>query len=133
MSDQLLPNVINSAAFALLGVVLFVVAFIILDLLTPGKLWDEISVKKNTAAAILMGSLAIALGIIVGIRRRMKKPETLEHFGVFFSKCQRDVATHRVTYHHAFCYVLCFQPFFQALGIGFDAFILRFSRELRYE
>jgi uncharacterized membrane protein YjfL (UPF0719 family) len=33
--------------------------------LTPGKLWDEISEKKNTAAAILMGSVAIALGIIV--------------------------------------------------------------------
>ncbi len=65
MTDQLLPNVVNSAAFALLGVVLFVAAFIILDLLTPGKLWDEISVKKNTAAAILMGSVALALGIIV--------------------------------------------------------------------
>jgi uncharacterized membrane protein YjfL (UPF0719 family) len=44
---------------------MFVAAFFILDALTPGKLWDEISEKKNTAAAILMGSVAIALGIIV--------------------------------------------------------------------
>jgi putative membrane protein len=58
-------NVMAAAVFAGLGVVLFVIAFIILDLLTPGKLWHEIGEKKNTAAAILMGSAAIALGIIV--------------------------------------------------------------------
>jgi uncharacterized membrane protein YjfL (UPF0719 family) len=63
--DQFAQNVLNSGAFALIGVVMFIVAFIIIDLLTPGKLWDEIGVKKNTAAAILMGSVAIALGIIV--------------------------------------------------------------------
>ena len=63
--DQFLQNVLNSGAFALVGVVMFILAFVIIDLLTPGKLWDEIGVKKNTAAAILMGSVAIALGIIV--------------------------------------------------------------------
>ncbi|MDQ8160726.1 MAG: DUF350 domain-containing protein [Gemmatimonadota bacterium] len=63
--DQFLQNVLNSGAFALIGVVMFIIAFVIIDLLTPGKLWDEIGVKKNTAAAILMGSVAIALGIIV--------------------------------------------------------------------
>ncbi|MBY0490478.1 MAG: DUF350 domain-containing protein [Gemmatimonadaceae bacterium] len=65
MTESLLNNVSGSAVFAALGIVLFVVAFFIIDLLTPGKLWDEISEKKNTAAAILMGSVAIALGIIV--------------------------------------------------------------------
>jgi len=62
---SLMENVTSAAIFAGLGVVLFVIAFIILDLLTPGKLWHEISEKKNTAAAILMGSAALALGIIV--------------------------------------------------------------------
>jgi uncharacterized membrane protein YjfL (UPF0719 family) len=62
---SLWDNVLAAAVFAGLGVVLFAVAFIILDLLTPGKLWHEISEKKNTAAAILMGSAAIALGMIV--------------------------------------------------------------------
>jgi uncharacterized membrane protein YjfL (UPF0719 family) len=63
--DQFAQNVLNSGAFALIGVVMFILAFSIIVLLTPGKLWDEIGVKKNTAAAILMGSVAIALGIIV--------------------------------------------------------------------
>lgn len=65
MTESLVSNVTGSAVFAALGIVLFVVAFFIVDVLTPGKLWDEISEKKNTAAAILMGSVAIALGIIV--------------------------------------------------------------------
>lgn len=63
--DQFLQNVLTSGVYALLGVALFIVAFVVIDLLTPGKLWDEIGVKKNTAAAILMGSVAIALGVIV--------------------------------------------------------------------
>jgi putative membrane protein len=63
--NTLMQNVGNSAVYAGLGVLLFVVAFFIIDLLTPGKLWDEISAKQNTSAAILMGSVAIALGIIV--------------------------------------------------------------------
>jgi uncharacterized membrane protein YjfL (UPF0719 family) len=62
---SLWENVMAAAVFAGLGVVLFVVAFIILDLLTPGKLRHEIGEKRNTAAAILMGSAALALGIIV--------------------------------------------------------------------
>lgn len=65
MTDQFMANVFSSAAFAAIGIVMFIVAFFILDMLTPGKLWDEIAEKKNTAAAILMGSVAIALGIIV--------------------------------------------------------------------
>ena len=63
--DLIFQNVGSAALFAFLGIALFIVAFLILDLLTPGKLWTEISEKKNTAAAILMGSLAIALGMIV--------------------------------------------------------------------
>ena len=63
--DQFMKNALSSAAYALIGVVMFILAFIVIDVLTPGKLWDEIGVKKNTAAAILMGSVAIALGIIV--------------------------------------------------------------------
>jgi putative membrane protein len=65
MTEQFIENIVNSAAFAAIGIVLFVAAFFIIDILTPGKLWDEIAEKKNTAAAILMGSVAIALGVIV--------------------------------------------------------------------
>ncbi|MGV3710015.1 MAG: DUF350 domain-containing protein [Gemmatimonas sp.] len=65
MSDVLMSNVGGAAVFAGLGVILFVIAFVIIDLLTPGKLWDEIVNKHNQAGAILIGSVAIAMGIII--------------------------------------------------------------------
>jgi putative membrane protein len=63
--DAICTNVASAAVFAGLGVVLFAVAFFIVDIMTPGKLWDEISEKRNQAAATLMGCVALALGIIV--------------------------------------------------------------------
>jgi uncharacterized membrane protein YjfL (UPF0719 family) len=60
-----MENIVNSAAFALIGVVMFAVAFLIFDLLTPGKLWHELSDKQNSAVGIVIGCIAIALGIIV--------------------------------------------------------------------
>lgn len=63
--DAIWTNVASAAVFAGLGVLLFVIAFAVLDMLTPGKLWDEIGEKRNQAAATLMGCVAIALGIIV--------------------------------------------------------------------
>ncbi len=65
MSDLLMSNVASAAVFAGLGFVLFVVVFVLIDLLTPGKLWDELVVKHNQAGAILIGSVAIAMGIII--------------------------------------------------------------------
>lgn len=61
----LVQNLVNTAIFGLIGIVMFIIAFVVIDLLTPGKLWDEIGKKQNTSAAILMGSVAIALGVIV--------------------------------------------------------------------
>ncbi len=61
----LMTNLTNAAVFAGLGALLFIIVFVIIDLLTPGKLWDVIVEKQNTAGAILVGSVAIAMGIII--------------------------------------------------------------------
>ena len=45
--------------------VVLVVGFIVLDLLTPGKLWEQINEKQNQAVAIFAGAGAIALAIVV--------------------------------------------------------------------
>ena len=63
--DLMMSNVGTAAVFAGLGVLLFIVVFVLIDLLTPGKLWDEIVIKHNNAGAILIGSVAIAMGIII--------------------------------------------------------------------
>ncbi|MEO7361083.1 MAG: DUF350 domain-containing protein [Gemmatimonadaceae bacterium] len=63
--NVLLTNVGSAAVFAGLGFVLLMFGFVLIDLLTPGKLWDEVVNKHNNAGAILIGSVAIAMGIII--------------------------------------------------------------------
>lgn len=63
--DSITPVALNSLLFAVIGIVVFAVGFFILDLLTPGKLWEEIGAKRNVAAAIFAGAVAIGLAIIV--------------------------------------------------------------------
>ena len=55
----------GSILYALIGVLVFWIAFLIVDKLTPYKLWVEICEKKNVALAIVVGSMAIAIGLIV--------------------------------------------------------------------
>ena len=60
------PDVIvGSILYALIGVAIFLICFVVIDKLTPYHLWAEIIEKKNTALAIVVGSLCIAIGMIV--------------------------------------------------------------------
>lgn len=62
---NLTANFTAAVVFALLGIVLFVLGFVVFDRLTPGTLWKEILEEHNTALAILMGCVSIALAIII--------------------------------------------------------------------
>ena len=56
---------LNSLLYAGLGIVIFIVSFVLVDRLTPGALWNEIIEKKNMAVAILAGAVAIGLSTII--------------------------------------------------------------------
>ncbi|MFM2447844.1 MAG: hypothetical protein RIS44_294 [Pseudomonadota bacterium] len=56
---------VGSILFALIGVLVFWVCFIIVDKLTPYDLWKEIIEEKNVALAIVVGAMCIAIGLIV--------------------------------------------------------------------
>jgi putative membrane protein len=58
-------NLIAVAVYTIVGLVLFVGAFMVFDRITPGTLWKEILEEHNTALAILMGFIAVALAIII--------------------------------------------------------------------
>jgi putative membrane protein len=60
-----LPALLSTLLYAGIGIVVFVLGFVILDVLTPGKLWDEINQKQNLAVAIFSGAVALGLAIIV--------------------------------------------------------------------
>ena len=64
--EWLKPGIfVGSALFALLGVAVFWLCFVIIDKLTPYHLWTEIVEKKNVALAIVVGAMCIAIGMIV--------------------------------------------------------------------
>ncbi len=63
--DILLKNVTASVVYAVLGIVILLGAFVAVDKLTPGHLWNEILQQKNSAIAILMGCLGIGISIII--------------------------------------------------------------------
>ena len=64
--EWLHPDVIlGSVLYALIGVIVLWVSFLVIDRLTPFRLWEEIVEKQNVALAIVVGAMFVALGLIV--------------------------------------------------------------------
>ncbi len=64
--DWLRPDIVlGSVMYALIGVVIFWVSFVIVDKITPYKLWEEIVEHKNVALAIVVGAMCLSIGNIV--------------------------------------------------------------------
>jgi uncharacterized membrane protein YjfL (UPF0719 family) len=57
--------ILNALVYAVLGIVIFVLSFSILDKLTPYALWKEIVEEQNVALAILVGAMSIGMCIII--------------------------------------------------------------------
>jgi len=57
--------IIGSVVYAVIGMIVFAVALFIMDKITPFPIRKEIEEDQNVALAILMGSIFIALAIII--------------------------------------------------------------------
>lgn len=55
----------GSILFALIGVLVFWISFIIIDKLTPYNLWVEIVEKQNRALALVVAAMALGISLIV--------------------------------------------------------------------
>jgi putative membrane protein len=55
----------GSILYALIGVLVFWISFVVVDKVTPYNLWDEIVTQKNVALAIVVAGVAISIGLIV--------------------------------------------------------------------
>ena len=60
-----IANIISALVFTFIGIFIFVLAFIIMDKLTPYHLWKEIVQEHNMALAILVGAMSIGICIII--------------------------------------------------------------------
>ncbi len=65
MVADVYANLVASVVFALLGIVVFAVSFVVLDRLTPYSLWREIVEHQNTALAMFIGLVSIGLCLII--------------------------------------------------------------------
>lgn len=66
MVDWLKPGAFaGSIVFALIGVVIFWLCFIIIDKITPYNLWEEIVEKQNLALALVVAAMSLGISIIV--------------------------------------------------------------------
>lgn len=65
MSDFHPGYVLNAVVYAVLGIIIFCLAFIIIDKLTPYDLWKEICENHNTALAIMVGAMSLGMCIII--------------------------------------------------------------------
>ena len=55
----------GSIMFALMGVLIFLLAFLVIDKLTPYNLWEEIVEKQNRALALVVAAMSLGICIIV--------------------------------------------------------------------
>jgi len=64
--EWLKPAIVaGSILYALIGVVIFWICFVIIDWITPYKLWEEIVEKKNLALSIVVAAMCLSIGLIV--------------------------------------------------------------------
>ena len=63
--DFHLGALLNAAVYAVLGVFILILSFVVMDKLTPYDLWREIVEKQNTALAIMAGFMALGTAIII--------------------------------------------------------------------
>ena len=57
--------VIGSIVYALIGLIIFWLSFLIIDKLTPYDLWQEIVEKQNVALGMVVAAISLGICIIV--------------------------------------------------------------------
>jgi len=55
----------GSILYALIGVVIFWLSFVIIDKITPYDLWQEIVEKQNAALGLVVAAMCLGVSIIV--------------------------------------------------------------------
>lgn len=60
-----LDSILSSVVYALIGVAIFCITFLLVDKLTPYNLWKELVEAKNTALALVVGLIGLGICIII--------------------------------------------------------------------
>lgn len=60
-----LKYIVASIVYSLIGIIILVVSFWVIEKITPENTWKEIVEKKNMAIAIIFAAYIIAISIII--------------------------------------------------------------------
>ena len=55
----------GSIVYALIGVLVFWLSFIVIDKITPYNLWEELVEKQNVALGVVVGAMCLGISVIV--------------------------------------------------------------------
>ncbi|OUL64177.1 DUF350 domain-containing protein [Flavobacterium sp. AJR] len=60
-----LQPIVNSIIFSLVGIVILLVAYFIIEKITPENTWKEVTQKNNIAVAIVFAAFIIGISMII--------------------------------------------------------------------
>jgi putative membrane protein len=58
-------NLLSSLIYSGVGIVILILSFLLIELITPEKVWKEIIQNKNTALAIVTCAFILGLALII--------------------------------------------------------------------
>ncbi|MCU0431409.1 MAG: DUF350 domain-containing protein [Cytophagaceae bacterium] len=62
-----LKTIVATVVYSFIGIFILVIAFVLIELITPENLYKEIIEKQNKALSIMLAALILAIGFIVGM------------------------------------------------------------------
>ncbi|WP_298147853.1 DUF350 domain-containing protein [Flavobacterium sp.] len=65
MSELNINLIINSIVFSIIGIVIMILGYFLIEKITPENTWKQIVHEKNIAVAIVLGAFIIAIAMIV--------------------------------------------------------------------
>ena len=65
MENLHLQYLVPAVVYSIVGIVILLISFWIIEKITPENLWQEIIGKQNTALAILASAFMIAIALII--------------------------------------------------------------------
>lgn len=63
--EDLLPVLLTTLVFVVLGLVFFGIAFFVLNMITPFSIRKEIEEDQNTALGIVIGAMLLGIAMII--------------------------------------------------------------------
>lgn len=65
LDPAFLTHAVNALVFSVLGLVIFIAGFMLVDWWTPYDLWKEIVEEQNTALAIVVAGISMGICLII--------------------------------------------------------------------